>query len=81
MKHFFKDEMLDNEYLIDIDIELILPSLNSTSWGSHFFLKFSIKAGPKGAAPPVTALTDSSMDDLTIGWVAKKLINGGTRAR
>ena len=58
-----------------------LPSLNSTSFGSHFFLKFSINAGPNGAAPPVTALTESSMDDFTIGWVAKKLTNGGTRAR
>ena len=62
-------------------LSIWLPSLNSISLGSHFFLKFSISAGPNGAAPPVTALTLSSIEVFTIGWVAKKLISGGTSAK
>ena len=47
--------------------------------GSHFFLKFSIRAGPNGAAPPVTAFTHCKYSDLTAGWVDRKLTSGGTK--
>ena len=55
-----------------------LPSLNLISLGAHFSLNFSMRAGPKGAAPPVTATTLDKCDDFTAGCVAKKLTKGGT---
>jgi hypothetical protein len=42
-------------------------------------MKLSIRAGPKGAAPPVTATTLFSISAFTMGCVDKKLTNGGTR--
>ena len=42
-------------------------------------MNFSIKAGPNGAAPPVTALTVDKYSDFTAGCVDRKLTNGGTK--
>ena len=36
------------------------PSLNSMTFGATFSLKLSIRAGPNGAAPPVTNVTKTS---------------------
>jgi 4-coumarate--CoA ligase len=56
-----------------------LPNETSCPLGLTFSMKLSMRAGPKGAAPPVTATTLFKTSALTIGCVAKKLTNGGTR--
>jgi hypothetical protein len=43
------------------------PSLNLIIFGKHFSLNFSMRAGPNGAAPPVTATTLDKWDDFTAG--------------
>ena len=36
-------------------------------------MNFSMRAGPKGAAPPLTVSTEESIDAFTIGFVDRKL--------
>ena len=47
--------------------------------GAAFSMNFSMRAGPKGAAPPVTECRVERCCDLTAGFVDRKLTSGGTR--
>lgn len=55
------------------------PSRNLITLGAAFSMNFSMRAGPKGAAPPVTLRTEARSAGRTLGWVARKLTSGGTR--
>ena len=45
-----------------------------TTLGAHLAMNFSMRAGPKGAAPPLTVSTeDRWVAAFTIGFVDRKL--------
>ena len=55
------------------------PSWNLGTEGEHFLRKFPMRVGPKGAAPPVTNLTEARWCGFTELSEARKLTSGGTR--